>query len=79
MRFLMATLGHHSVEIKNPHCRSFLLSVWYRPPNSEISLCNGHELFLLKYDDEDKKFILLCDLNCDVNESPVDAKKKQQH
>ena len=61
------------IEINNPHCRSFLLSVWYRPPNSEISLFNEYELFLFKCDNENKELTLLGDLNCDVNKSPVDV------
>ena len=34
------------IEIKNPHCRLFLLSVWYRPPKSEISLMGMSFSFL---------------------------------
>ena len=33
------------VEINKGHCRPFLLSAWYRPPNSEIGLFDNIELF----------------------------------
>ena len=55
--------------MKNPYCRSFLLSAWYRPPNSERSFFNEYEFFLLKCDNEAQELILLGDLNCDVNKS----------
>ena len=53
-------------EIDRKFNRPFLISTWYRPPNSEIDLFNNFELFLLKYDMEDKEIILMGDLNCDL-------------
>ena len=42
------------VEINTKFNRPFLMSTWYRPPNSEIDLFNNFELFLLKCDMEEK-------------------------
>ena len=54
------------VEINKKFSRPFLISTWYRPPNSEVDLFNNFELFLLKCDIEDTEIILMGDLNCDL-------------
>ena len=38
------------VEITKPHNKSFLVSSWYRPPNSNINLFNDFESFLQNCD-----------------------------
>ena len=59
------------VEINKKFSRPFLISTWYRPPNSEVpssevDLFNNFELFLLECDMEDKEIIVMGDLNCDL-------------
>ena len=61
------------IEIERPHSKPFLLSAWYRPPNSERSIINEYELFLFKCDSESKEMIIMGDLNCDFGKSPPDT------
>ena len=58
------------VEINRQHSRPFLITTWYRPPNSELDIFNNFELFLFKCDVENKELIIVGDLNCDVNKVP---------
>ena len=61
------------IEIERPHSKPFLLSAWYRPPNSELNIINEYELFLFKCDSESKELIIMGDLNCDFGKSPPDT------
>ena len=61
------------VEINRQHSRPFLITTWYRPPNSELDMFNNFELFLFKCDMENKELIIVGDLNCDVNKVPPDS------
>ena len=61
------------IEIEPPHSKPFLLSAWYRPPNSELNIINEYELFLFKCDSESKEMITMGDLNCDFGKSPPDT------
>ena len=36
------------IEVNRPHSKSFLVSTWYRPPNSEMDLFDDCDLFLSK-------------------------------
>ena len=65
------------VEINNGHCWAFLLSAWYRPPNSEIGLFDNIELFLSKSDLENKELILIGDINCDYMKVPLDPHSRR--
>ncbi len=49
-------------------CKPFLVSSWYRPPNSKIEIFkfNLFEEFLKLVDIEDKELITTGDLNCDL-------------
>ena len=40
------------IEVNRPHSKSFLVSTWYRPPNSEMDLFDDCDLFLSKCDSE---------------------------
>ncbi len=61
------------VEINRQHSRPFLITTWYRPPNSELDIFNNFELFPFKCDMENKELIIVGDLNCDVNKVPLDS------
>ena len=65
------------VEINKGHCRPFLLSAWYRPPNSEIGLFDNIELFQSKSDLENKELILIGDINCDYMKVPLDPHSRR--
>ena len=54
------------VEINKPRSKLFLVSSWYRPPNSKIEIFNLFEEFLKLVDIEDKELITTGDLNCDL-------------
>ena len=54
------------VEINKPKSKPFLVSSWYRPPNSKIEIFNFFEELLKLVDIEDKELITTGDLNCDL-------------
>ena len=65
-----------SLEIRlldHVYSKPFLVSTWYRPPNSNLQVFNEFEIFLRKRDLENKELILLGDLNSDISKSPPDA------
>ena len=43
------------VEIIRPCSKSFLVSTWYRPPNSDAQVFDDFEVFLRNYDSQNKK------------------------
>ena len=49
---------HLSILIRNAN-RSFLVSTWYRPPNSSTDVFDAYNIFLLNRDAENKEPILL--------------------
>ena len=54
------------IEINRPYNKSLLINVSYRPPIDEYAE------FLCKCEAENKKLIVLGDLNCDVSKTPLD-------
>ena len=65
------------IEICKPRSRPFLISVWYRPPNSEMKLFDFFEIFLSKCDAESKELIVIGDINCNMIKSPKDSSTKK--
>ena len=61
------------IELSLPNNKSLVISTWYRPPNSQANIFDLWAGFLSKCDLEDKEFILLGDLNCDVSKSVPDS------
>lgn len=55
-----------TIEITLPHSRSFLISTWYRPPNSPIEIFQGFEEIIDKIDQSNLEYYLLGDMNCDM-------------
>ena len=70
---LTGSLEITCVEITRPCSKPFLVSTWYKPPNSNLQVFDEFEIFLRKCDLENKELILLGDLNCDISKSPLDA------
>ena len=70
---LTGSLEITCVEITRPCSKPFLVSTWYRPPNSNLQVFDKFEIFLRKCDLENKELILLGELNCDISKSPPDA------
>ena len=60
------------VEIEPLRSNSFLLLVFYRPPNDPIDSFNKLENVLFYLDKEGKEIILLGDTNCDITRSKAD-------
>ena len=67
-----------TIEISKDKIKPFLISTWYRPPNSPIDLFNKFESILRHIDIEEKESIILGDLNCDLlNKSQGDYTTKE--
>ena len=60
------------IEVSRPYKKSFLISTWYRPPNSNLDIFDEWALFLSKCDNENCELIIIGDFNCDVGKSPSD-------
>ena len=56
------------IEINRPHSRPFIVSTWYKPPNSPQDIFQQFESLLDKVDSEEKDFHLLGDLNCNMHD-----------
>ena len=56
------------IEIIRPHSRPFIVSTWYKPPNSPQDIFRQFESLIDKVDSEQKDFYLLGDLNCNMQD-----------
>ena len=54
-----------TVEISKPKSKPFLISCWYRPPDSPMEIFNNYEELVRKMDSEYEEIILIGDFNCD--------------
>ena len=54
------------VEVTKQHSRPFFVTSWYRPPNSKQAIFLDFDMFLFKFDLENKGSTIMGDLNCDV-------------
>ena len=54
------------IEIQKPKAKPFLLSNWYRPPNSPTELFDKFEVLLGKIEAENIESNILGDINCDM-------------
>ena len=60
------------VEIMKPHNGSFLVSSWYRPPNSNVDLFNDFESFPQDCETMDYELYVMEDLNCNTDKFSPD-------
>ena len=68
------------LEITRFRSRPFLVSTWYRPPDSPVSFFNDFEEVVMKIDAENWEFFLLGDLNVDLTQGITSANAiKLQH
>ena len=74
--FISKQLEMVCIEIYRQYGKPFLVCAWYRPPNSNINLFDSFENFIKQCDVENKDLIILGDLNCDWNKSPLDNIRK---
>ena len=63
-----------TVEIKKPKSKPFLVTTWYRPPDSKVEIFDKFESYLLKLDQEDKESIIMGDTNCNLLSQSLDHK-----
>ena len=55
-----------TVEISKPRSKPFLVSTWYRPPQSSPDLFSTFERIIDKIDAENLELYLMRDLNCNL-------------
>ena len=60
------------VEISKPKTKPFIISTWYRPPNSPIEVLTEFKNFLKSIDVEDKEIRIVGDINCDLASTSID-------
>ena len=74
---LVQDLEKICVEIKKPKSKLFLISTWYRPPNSPIELFEKFENNLHLMENENKDLVITGDFNCDLLSTNKDARTKK--
>ena len=65
------------VQTKKLRSKSFLVCIWYRPPNSNIGLMADFESFRHNCDAGNHELLIMADLNCDFQKSPMDSSTKR--
>ena len=68
LSLIMNNLECLTVEISKPHSKPFLVSTWYRPPQSSPDLFSTFERIIHKIDAENLELYLMGDLNCDCGD-----------
>ena len=66
-----------TIEIHQYKTKPFLVTTWYRPPNSPIDLLAKFENILRLIDIEEKESIIMGDLNCDLLHKDLDHMTKE--
>ena len=62
-----------TVEISKPHSRPFLVSTWYKPPNSLLDLFNDFENLIGKIDGSNRELYLVGDMNTNLLPDAADS------
>ena len=68
-----------AIEISKPNVKSFIISTWYRPPDTPKGLFNDFEDFFKSVDSEGKETLLAGDVNCNLaidSKDPMSAPVK---
>ena len=68
-----------AIEISKPNVKSFIISTWYRPPDTPKGLFNDFEDFLKSVDSEGKETLPAGDVNCNLaidSKDPMSAPVK---
>ena len=61
-----------TVEVKKPKSKPFLVTTWYRPPNSKVEVFDRFESYLLKLNQEYKESIIMGDTDCNLLSHTLD-------
>ena len=64
------------IQIQKPNSKPFLVTTWYKPPNSNVDKFNYFETFIDMLDDENVECYLLCDLNCDLGSPDLEGNSR---
>ena len=64
------------IEITKPKIKPFLISTWYRPPNSPVELFDKFHVILEKIESLNIESTIVGDLNCNVAANNVDNNTK---
>ena len=59
------------IEVRKPKSKPFLIASLYRPPSSRSQIFNEIEILVKHLDNEEKEFVILGDLNCDLSSRPL--------
>ena len=62
-----------TIEILKPKMKPFLITTWYRPPNSSIDKLKEFEKLLQDINYEDKESIIMGDINIDISKDSFDT------
>ena len=65
-----------TIEIRKPRSKPFVVSTWYRPPNSLVDIFRFFEAFIGELDSENMEYWVLGDLNCNINAHKPDNDTK---
>ena len=60
------------IEIRKPSSKPFLVTTWYRPPDSAVDKFQYFETLVGKLDAENVEFYVLGDLNCNLKSATLD-------
>ncbi len=64
------------ISVNKPRAKPFLITTWYRPPNSPLAMFNYFEILLGMLDSENIKYYLMGDFNCDLSSIVLDHDSK---
>ena len=62
-----------SIEIRKPRSKPFVVTTWYRPPDSLVDIFRPFEELIGKLDSENVEFYVLGDLNCNMAAPKLDS------
>ena len=65
-------LENLSVEIRKPNSKPFLISTWYRPPNSTVEIFTYFEALVGKLHSENLEYYIIGDMNCNLAPDQLD-------
>ena len=65
-----------TIEIRKPRSKPFVVTTWYRPPNSLVDIFRHFEALIGKLDSENVEYWVLGDLNCNINAHEPDNDTK---
>ena len=60
------------IEIRKPRSKPFLVTTWYRPPDSPVDKFNYFETLVGRLDAENVEYYLMGDLNCNFGSTVMD-------